>query len=318
MAKYLHPLFFVLAYATDKQLAKYLEYLKVENRILRNKLPKRITITLAERAQLVKHGKPVGKAIRDLITIVSPRTFARWMSNEGTTRKMPAKPGRPRKPEEIRALILQMAQDTGWGYRRILGELKKLRIKVSRSTIYRILIENGFDPGPKRGEGTWHEFLKRHVKTLWACDFFTKKVWTARGLVEYYVFFFIHIETRQVHIAGMTPNPDGIWMAQISRNMSMFFAEQPAEFRPSHIIRDRDTKFTEQFCSILETDGIEFRPTPRRSPNLNPYPEVWIGRTKAECLDHFIVFGESHLRRILEEWLTYYKSVPYYHTSLCA
>lgn len=73
MAKLLHPLFFVLAYATDKQLARYLEYLKVENRILRHKLPKRIMITTAERKQLVKHGKPLGKAIKDLITIVTPR-----------------------------------------------------------------------------------------------------------------------------------------------------------------------------------------------------------------------------------------------------
>ena len=77
MAKLLHPFFFVIAYATDKQLARYLEYLKIENRILRNKLPKRITITQAERKELVKHGKPLGKAITDLITIVTPRTFAR-------------------------------------------------------------------------------------------------------------------------------------------------------------------------------------------------------------------------------------------------
>ena len=90
MAKLLHPLFFVLAYATDKQLAKYLEYLKVENRILRSKLPKRITITTSERKQLVKHGKPLGKAIKDLITIVSPRTFA-----PGSTEKGPARRSRP-------------------------------------------------------------------------------------------------------------------------------------------------------------------------------------------------------------------------------
>ena len=105
----------------------------------------------------------------------------------------------------------------------------------------------------------------------------------------------------------MTPNPDGVWMAQVARNMSMIFAEEPAEFRPTHIIRDRDSKFTEQFCSILETDGIEFRPIPPRSPNLNPYAESWVGRTKAECLNHFIVFGENHLRHIIKSWLTHYQ-----------
>jgi putative transposase len=141
---------------------------------------------------------------------------------------------------------------------------------------------------------------------LWATDFFTKTVWTLGGPVTYYVLFFIHLHTRRVHIAGMTPNPDGAWMAQMARNMSMALAEEPAEFRPTHIIRDRDSKFTAQFCSILETDGVEFRPIPARSPNLNPYSESWVGRTRAEVLNHFIVFGENHLRHILASWLTYF------------
>ena len=198
-----------------------------------------------------------------------------------------------------------MAKDTGWGYRRILGELKKLRIKVSRATVARILKEHGFDLGPKRGRGTWSEFVKLHLKTLWATDFFTETVWTLRGPVVYYILFFIHIETRRVHVAGMTPNPDGIWMAQQARNLSMFFAEQ-GETKPTHIIRDRDSKFTAEFCSILESDGIEFRPIPPRSPNLNPFAEAWVQRTKHEVLNHFLVFGERHLRHILTFWVQYY------------
>jgi putative transposase len=76
--------------------------------------------------------------------------------------------------------------------------------------------------------------------------------------------------------------------------------------QPTHIIRDRDAKLTPEFCSILQTDGIQFRPIPPHSPNLNPFSEVWVGRTKAECLNHFIVFGEAHLRHIVKSWLTYY------------
>ena len=109
-----------------------------------------------------------------------------------------------------------------------------------------------------------------------------------------------------------------MWMAQIARNMSMIFAEEKPESRPTHIIRDRDTKFTAQFCSILETDGIEFRPTPRRSPNLNPFAEAWVQKTKHEVLDHFIVFGEKHLRTILSERRTYYHcafTLP--HLAMC-
>ena len=306
MPKLIHPLLMLIARATEKQLVQYVEYLKAENRMLRSKLPKRINVTPAERAKLIKLGVRLGSAIKGLITIVHPRTFARWLS-EGKTEAKPRKRGRPRKPEEIRNLIIEMAKATGWGYRRILGELKKLRIhNVSRSTIARILIENGFDPGPKRGDGTWHEFVRRHVKTLWATDFFTKTVWTLRGPVVYYVLFFIHIHTRRVHIAGMTPNPDGPWMAQQARNMSMIFSEEPDEYRPTHIVRDRDSKFTKQFCSILEDDGIEFREIAPLSPNMNPFAEAWVQRTKHEVLNHFIVFGEEHLRLLLKEWLTYY------------
>jgi putative transposase len=296
----------LLARATQNELVQVIEYLKTENRILRAKLPKRIDVTPAERAKLLQLGERLGSKIKEVVTIVHPRTFARWLTESRSGMKRRTR-GRPRKPEQIRQLIIDIAKATGWGYCRILGELKKLRIyHISRATVSRVLRENGFDPGPKRGRGTWHDFVERHVKTLWATDFFTKTVWTMRGPVTYYVLFFIHLQTRRVHIAGMTPNPDGVWMAQIARNMSMFFGEQPAEFRPTHIIRDRDTKFTAEFCSILETDGIEFRANPPHSPNLNSYAEAYVGRTKAECLNQFIVFGENHLRHILDQWTHFY------------
>jgi len=90
------------------------------------------------------------------------------------------------------------------GYERIVGELKKLRIySVSRAAVSRVLQENGFDLGPKRGRGTWFDFIQRHIKTVWATDFFTKTVWTVHGPVTYYVLFFIHLHTRRVHSAGM-------------------------------------------------------------------------------------------------------------------
>jgi putative transposase len=95
-------------------------------------------------------------------------------------------------------------------------------------------------------------------------------------------------------------------MAQVARNMSEIFADEPEESRPTHIIRDRDTKFTAQFCFILESDGMEFRPIPPLSPNLNPFAESWVLRVKRECLDHFVVFGEKHLRTIMSQWLEYY------------
>ena len=143
MDRLIHPLLMLIAQATENELVLYLEYLKAENRILRSKLPKRISVTPAERARLVKLGSRLGPALKELITIVHPRTFARWVSGWQSKSK-PRKPGRPRKPEEIRNLIVQIAKDTSWGYRRILGELRKLRIyNISRSTVARILQENG-------------------------------------------------------------------------------------------------------------------------------------------------------------------------------
>jgi len=88
--------------------------------------------------------------------------------------------------------------------------------------------------------------------------------------------------------------------------MSMVFANEPEEYRPTHIIRDRDGKFTEQFCSILKSEGLEFRPITPLAPNLNPHAEAWVQRVKRECLDYFIVFAERHLRYLLGQWLTYY------------
>ena len=129
MSSPIHPLLMLIARATGRDLVLYIEYLKAENRILRSKLPKRVNVTPAERAKLAKLGVRLGFAIKELITIVHPRTFARWIS-EGKMKATPRTRGRPRKPEEIRNLILEMAEATGWGYRRILGELKKFGIRV--------------------------------------------------------------------------------------------------------------------------------------------------------------------------------------------
>jgi putative transposase len=224
----LQPLLLYLAATTDRELARMIEFLKEENRILRGKLPGRITVTHKERQRLIKFGRGLGTAIRELITIVSPRTFARWLSGETVRRKGTRKPGRPKTAVEIRELIVQFARDNVWGYTRILGELKKLGIAVSRSTVVAILEENGLDPGPKRGEGTWNDFIKRHSETLWACDFFTKKVWTKCGLTDVFVLFFIHVGNRRVQISGMTTNPDEEWVVQQARNFGLSVENEKA------------------------------------------------------------------------------------------
>lgn len=144
-----------------------------------------------------------------LLLIVTPRTFARWMSGQ-QRRKPVIKVGRRPTPYEVRELILRLARENAWGYTRILGELKKLgSTNVSRSTVVNSLKAEGLDPGPKRGKGSWDEFIKIHSSTFWACDFVGEKIWTGRGLVDYFILFFIHLETRRVIFAPITANSTG-------------------------------------------------------------------------------------------------------------
>ena len=306
MARFFHPLISMLVSMTRNDLARQVRYLKEENKILRSKLPRIITVTPVERRRLVTLGKAIGPAIRQLITIVSYRTFCRWLTNDKSARK-PAKRGRPRTNDEIRDIILRLASETGWGTTRILGELRKLGVRnVSRTTILNILRANGFDPGPKRGEGTWDEFIRIHAKTLWACDFLQKKIWTKSGLVDYFVLFFIHIGSRRVFVSGMTDQPHAKWMAQQARNLAIHLHETGME--ASYLIRDGDKKFAEQFDAILESGGTKIVRIPRASPNLNCYAERWCQTLQHECLDHFIILGAKHLRYLVSEFLDYYHS----------
>lgn len=207
-------LLLLIARATDRQLAGHVQFLKAENELLRSRLPGRLSVTPKERRRLVKFGRPLGTAIRDLITVVSPRTFLRWLKDEDgpqrPARRPSHKPGRPRTPEEVRALVVRIARETGWGCTRILGELKKLGArKICRSTVINILKQEGLDPGPRRREDTWGAFVRRHAETRWATDCFSTKVWSPRGLLEVYVLFFINVATRRVHLAGLTAHPTG-------------------------------------------------------------------------------------------------------------
>jgi hypothetical protein len=151
---------------------------------------------------------------------------------------------------------------------KIQGELRKLGFELCRATVSAILRESGLEPGPDRSDSTWAEFIKRHAATLWACDFFTKTGWTISGPMT---FLFIQIETRKIHIAGITTNPDDLWMKQQARNMTMLFNDEPA--KPTHLILDNDTKYTKGFCRIFEEEGIQITHTAYQAPNQNAYCE---------------------------------------------
>lgn len=161
-------LLLTLTAATQKEPARYVAYLKAENKILRSRLPARVVVEPTERRRLVRLGAKLGRALDELVTIVHPGSLRRWIREDAKTTKRPrGKVGPRRTCEEIRKLILKLAKGNNWGYTRIFGELRKLNIRaVSRNTVKNILKENGFDPGPQRGHGTWDEFIKIHGHAL--------------------------------------------------------------------------------------------------------------------------------------------------------
>jgi putative transposase len=155
MKNIFQSLLLVIADATQKELARQVKYLKVENQILRARLPKRIMVTPKERVRLIKFAHTLGgKVLRQLTTIVAPETLLGWIRADKKPKPSKRKRGRPNTPEQIRELILLRARENQWGYTRIMGELKKLGIKPpSRNTVKKILKAAGYEPGAKAGRG---------------------------------------------------------------------------------------------------------------------------------------------------------------------
>ena len=139
-----------------------------------------------------------------------------------------------------------------------------------------------------------------------ATDFFTVEVWTARGLVTYYVLFVMQLKTRSVHIAGVTTAPNGAYMKQVARNLTDVSDGFLVNSR--YLIMDRDTKYTEDFRDYLDREGVKPVRCPVRAPNCNAFAERFVRSIKEECLDRMILFGEASLRRSLREYVTHFRS----------
>jgi putative transposase len=268
-------LLILLAQATDRELARHVQYLKNENRVLRARLPEKINTTRAERSRLLKYCGPVGTAIIQLITIVVPGTFYRWIRESKGQKRKTTRIGRPKKPIDLQKLILKIARDTGWGYTRVLGELRKLtRHKVSRQTVANIMREAGLEPGPKRGEKTWDEFVKIHAKSLWQADFFTKRALTSRGLRHLYVLVFLNVATRKVFVTKAAENPNAQWITE--RTAEFVRHARDHKLAVDLVFHDADRKFCKAFDENLRKRGVRARKLRPRSPNLNAYVERWI------------------------------------------
>lgn len=294
-----------------RQQAAVIEYLKAENRLLRERLGgRRIVFTDAERRQLAEKARAVGrKVLGELGTIVTPETLLRW-HRELVARKWTfverRRPGRPSTREELVVLVVRMASENpSWGYTRIQGAMRNLGHELGRGTIRGILKEHGIEPAPERGKGMpWSVFLRAHWKALAAADFFAVEVWGWWGLTTHYVFFVIELATRRVRIAGITVQPDAGWMMQMTRNLLDVF-DGPL-LGKQYLIVDRDTKYCAEFRQALAREGIQVIRLPPRSPNLNAFAERYVRSVKEECLSKLIPIGQGMLRRALQAYVAHY------------
>jgi len=300
-----------LASWLDRHQQAAIEYLREENRVLREKLgKKRILLSDDQRRRLAVRGRVLGRTLlSEIASLFTPDTILAWhrklIANkyDGSQKRGP---GRPGTKQNVRELVLQMARENlSWGYTRLQGALANLSHSIGRNTIRRILQQAGLQPAPERHKGmSWKQFLKIHWDALAAADFFTVEVWTLGGLVRYLVLFVIELSTRKVEIAGLAPDPNGHWMKQVARNLTDPLAGFLANKR--YLIHDRDPLFTEVFDQMLKVAGVQTLKLPPQSPDLNAVAERFVRSIKSECLERIILFGEASLHHAVEHFIVHY------------
>ena len=234
---------------------------------------------------------------RSAVLIVRPDTVVRWhrqwLRRRWTWRSRSTRPGRPSTAATIRALVGQMAAaNPSWGAPRIHGELGKLGLTVSERTVSRLLRQ----PRPRSSQ-TWRTFLTNHVATLVSMDFFT--VPTLTGRVLFVLVLLAHQRRRIIHV-NITEHPTAAWTVQ------QVIEAFPDDTAPRWLLRDRDVIYGDTFRRRVAGMGIGEVLSSPASPWQHPYAERLIGSIRRECLDHVIVLGERHLRRLLTAYLSYY------------
>ena len=234
---------------------------------------------------------------REALILVQPETVIRWhrrgFTSFWTWKSRRRGLGRPRIDRNLKELIQRLGTANPlWGAPRVHAELLKLGITISQRTVSRWMPHREKPPSP-----TWRSFLDNHVKDLVSVDFFMVATATFQVLFGFLVL--AHDRRRVVHF-NVTANPTAQWTAQQVVNAF------PWESAPRYLLRDRDSIFGGLFRSRVAGMGIEEVIIAYRSPWQNPFVERLIGSIRRECLDHVIVLGEMHLRRVLGEYFRYY------------
>ena len=233
----------------------------------------------------------------DAVSVVQPATVIRWQRTGfklfWTWKSRRNGPGRPAVAPEVRALIRRMSTANPlWGAPRIHGELQKLGVEISQATVSKYVVRHRRPPSQ-----TWRTFLDNHLGNLVSVDFFVVPTVMFKVL---FVFVVLAHERRRVVHVNVTDAPTAQWTAQ------QLVEAFPWETAPRYLLRDRDAVYGVAFSRRAQSMGIHEVKTAPRSPWQNPYVERLIGTLRRECLDHVVVLNETHLRRLLSEYLIYY------------
>ena len=266
--------------------------------ILRRKMRGKPQLTNADRLFFVQLYRWF-PSILEVLAIIRPETLVRW-HRAGFRRywrwKARSLGGRPQIDADLRALIRQMSVENPlWGAPRIHGELLKLGFEVAQSTVAKYMVRRRGPPS----QG-WRTFLRNHAPDIAAMDLF---VVPTIGFDLLYAFVIVRLDRRDLVWINVTRNPTAEWIA---RQITEAF---PWDEAPRYLIRDRDGVFGAIVTRRLRAMGIRDKPIAPASPWQNGYAERLIGSIRRECVDHIIVLGEAHLRRILGSYAHYYNEI---------
>jgi putative transposase len=285
--------------------------LQAQIRVLRSRIDvSRIVPTPQEKAELLRIGTLLGHDVAEVMHVVQPETYRKWVrqSRCGIVFK---RSGRPRIPMATTNLVLRMAEENlRWGYRRIVGELKKLGIRTGTTTVKQILRDSGIHPAPdkafKKPAVPWTTFAHAHMDSMVGCDFFTKRIYSLRGVLTAYVLVFIHLGSRKVYCSPATLNPTGDWVMQQTRNANMWLDDMGV--KPRFVIHDRDRKYPGEFKAFWRSEGVRSIPIPLKAPRANSFTESFLETLKREALNYFMCFGLDQLDYITKTWCRYYNT----------
>ena len=266
--------------------------------VLRRKVGGRVRLTNGDRVFFIQLYRWFPSVLK-VITVIRPETLVRW-HRAGFRRywcwKSRPFGGRPQISAELRALIRRMSiENPLWGAPRIHGELLKLGFEVAQSSVAKYMVKRGGPPG----QG-WRTFLRNHAPDIAAMDLF---VVPTIGFSLLYAFVIVRLDRRDLIWTNVTTNPTAEWIA---RQLTEAF---PWSTAPRYLVRDRDRIYGSIVPRRLRAMGIRDKPIAPASPWQNSFAERLIGSIRRECVDHIVVLGEAHLRRILESYARYYNDI---------